>query len=257
MSSACSLELWCWQNGASAAVVFPVSSGPHPGAFLSGRAWWAHWVVDGTFSLPETAPVAHPPSPPSTVGQLGGPSGKKEKSLRWSNRLRCNYVKICTSTDNRPNVYINRQGGLHSCHNSPAPSLSRVRSIWGRVGSFTFWARTTIQPMSCHELRSPGNEDSIPRWSSWFGGVSEPLRQTCFPLLRPSTASCFTPWLGEHSAWTHWHTAGSGAFTSNVPSNLFLAEQNFSLFGGHFGHLSKNIIYTIPVQRACKNVCNF
>ncbi len=40
-------------------------------------------------------------------------------------------------------------------------------------------------------------------------------------------------------------------FTGNVPSNVFfLAEQNFSLLGGHFGHLSKNILYTRPVQRA-------
>ncbi len=28
------------------------------------------------------------------------------------------------------------------------------------------------------------------------------------------------------------------------PLILFLAEQNFSLLGGHFGHLSKNILYT-------------
>ncbi len=38
---------------------------------------------------------------------------------------------------------------------------------------------------------------------------------------------------------------------------IFLAEQNFSLLGGHFGHLSKNILYTRPVQRTQKKVWNF
>ncbi len=41
------------------------------------------------------------------------------------------------------------------------------------------------------------------------------------------------------------------------PLMFFLAEQNFSLLGGHFGHLSKNILYTRPVQRTHKKVCNF
>ncbi len=41
--------------------------------------------------------------------------------------------------------------------------------------------------------------------------------------------------------------------TGNVPSIVFfLAEQNFSLLGRHFSHLSKNILYTRPVQRAQK-----
>ncbi len=31
---------------------------------------------------------------------------------------------------------------------------------------------------------------------------------------RRLTASCFTPWPKEHSARTHWHTAGRGAFAS-------------------------------------------
>ncbi len=33
---------------------------------------------------------------------------------------------------------------------------------------------------------------------------------------------------------------------------IVLAEQNFSLLGGHFGHLSNNILYTRPVQRTHK-----
>ncbi len=33
---------------------------------------------------------------------------------------------------------------------------------------------------------------------------------------------------------------------------IFLAEQNFSLLGEHFSHLSKNILYTRPVQRTHK-----
>ncbi len=32
------------------------------------------------------------------------------------------------------------------------------------------------------------------------------------------------------------------------PLFYFLAEQNISLLGGQFGHLSKNILYTRPVQ---------
>ncbi len=43
---------------------------------------------------------------------------------------------------------------------------------------------------------------------------------------------------------------------SNVPSIFFLAGENFSLLGGHFGHLNKNILYTRPVQGAHKK-CNF
>ncbi len=39
---------------------------------------------------------------------------------------------------------------------------------------------------------------------------------------------------------------------AKVPSNVFiyffLAKQNFPLLGGHFGHLSKNILYTRPVE---------
>ncbi len=40
-------------------------------------------------SLPETAPVAHPPSPPLTAERRGG----IRRSRRWSNRLRCNCVQ--------------------------------------------------------------------------------------------------------------------------------------------------------------------
>ncbi len=44
---------------------------------------------------------------------------------------------------------------------------------------------------------------------------------------------------------------------AKFPLIIFLAEQNFSLMGGHFGHLSKEILYTRPIQRAQKKVCNF
>ncbi len=40
-------------------------------------------------SLPETAPVAHPPSPPLTAERRGGIL----RSRRWSDRLRCNCVQ--------------------------------------------------------------------------------------------------------------------------------------------------------------------
>ncbi len=40
-------------------------------------------------SLPETAPVAHPPSPPLTAERRGG----IRRSHRWNNRLRCNCVQ--------------------------------------------------------------------------------------------------------------------------------------------------------------------
>ncbi len=39
--------------------------------------------------LPETAPVAHPPSPPLTAERRGG----IRRSRRWSDRLRCNCVQ--------------------------------------------------------------------------------------------------------------------------------------------------------------------
>ncbi len=45
--------------------------------------------------------------------------------------------------------------------------------------------------------------------------------------------------------------------TSNVPSNCMLAEQNFSLLGIHFGHLSTSILYTRPVQHTHKNCITF
>ncbi len=38
---------------------------------------------------------------------------------------------------------------------------------------------------------------------------------------------------------------------------FFLAEQNFSLLGGHLGHLSKNILYTRPVQHTQKKCETF
>ncbi len=41
------------------------------------------------FSLPETAPVAHPPSPPLMAERRGG----IRRSRRWSDRLRCNCVQ--------------------------------------------------------------------------------------------------------------------------------------------------------------------
>ncbi len=40
-------------------------------------------------SLPETAPVAHPPSPPLTAERRGG----IRRSRRWSDQLRCNCVQ--------------------------------------------------------------------------------------------------------------------------------------------------------------------
>ncbi len=42
----------------------------------------------------------------------------------------------------------------------------------------------------------------------------------------------------------------------NVPSTfLYLAEQNFSLLGGHFGHLSKHILYqTCTAQNKCETL---
>ncbi len=45
---------------------------------------------------------------------------------------------------------------------------------------------------------------------------------------------------------------------SMFPLISFLAEQNFSLLGEHFSPLSKNSLYTRPVQRAhTKKVCSF
>ncbi len=52
--------------------------------------------------------------------------------------------------------------------------------------------------------------------------------------------------------WTTWPSGW--AFATNDPSHVFLAEQNFALLGRHFVHLSKNILYSRPVQRAQKKV---
>ncbi len=41
------------------------------------------------------------------------------------------------------------------------------------------------------------------------------------------------------------------------PLIIFLAEQKCSLLGRHFSHLSKNILYTRPVQRAQKKCVTF
>ncbi len=41
------------------------------------------------------------------------------------------------------------------------------------------------------------------------------------------------------------------------PLMFFFLLNKTSLLGRHFGHLSKNILYTRPVQRAHKNVWNF
>ncbi len=41
------------------------------------------------------------------------------------------------------------------------------------------------------------------------------------------------------------------------PLIVILAEQHFSLLGRHFGHLSKNILYTRPVQRTHKKCVTF
>ncbi len=57
-------------------------------------------------SLPETAPVARPSSPPSTVGQRGG----IWRSHRWNGMLRCNCVQI----PQPPGVGIRRSPALTS-----------------------------------------------------------------------------------------------------------------------------------------------
>ncbi len=44
---------------------------------------------------------------------------------------------------------------------------------------------------------------------------------------------------------------------SMFPLIFFFAEQNFPLLDEHFSHLSKNIIYTRPVQRKQKKCVNF
>ncbi len=62
-----------------------------PPRYLSSRKCMMSSLDRGRhLSLPETVPVARPPSPPSTVGQRGG----IWRSRRWSGRLRCNCVQI-------------------------------------------------------------------------------------------------------------------------------------------------------------------
>ncbi len=143
--------------------------------------------------------------------------------LEWlAVHLALNHLKRClrgeqvlVRTDNTATVaYINRQGGLRSRRNLPATFSSGVRSIWGLFVPFTFQACSTGQPTSCHKLRSPESGDSISRWSTWFGDVSDSHRYTCLRPQRHLIVSCFTPWQREHSARTRWHTAGRGAFAS-------------------------------------------
>ncbi len=53
-------------------------SGPHPGAFLPGSAWWAHWNMDGTFYCQKPLQWLILPRHPwrrSCVGVYGGPAG--------------------------------------------------------------------------------------------------------------------------------------------------------------------------------------
>ncbi len=62
-----------------------------PPRYLSSRKCMMSSLDRGRhLSLPETVPVARPPSPPSTVGQRGG----IWRSRWWSGRLRCNCVQI-------------------------------------------------------------------------------------------------------------------------------------------------------------------
>ncbi len=64
-------------------------SGPHPGAFLPGSAWWAHWNMDGTFHCQKPLQwLILPPHPwrRSGAGVYRGPR-------RWSDRLWCNCVQ--------------------------------------------------------------------------------------------------------------------------------------------------------------------
>ncbi len=53
-------------------------SGPHPGTFLSGSAWWGHWVEDGTFHCPKQPQLhvlPHHPQRWGSAGVYGDPTG--------------------------------------------------------------------------------------------------------------------------------------------------------------------------------------
>ncbi len=53
-------------------------SGPNPGAFLPGSAWWAHWNMDGTFHCQKLLQWLILPCHPwwrSGAGVYGGPAG--------------------------------------------------------------------------------------------------------------------------------------------------------------------------------------
>ncbi len=74
-------------------------------------------------SLLETAPVAHPPSPPLTSERRGG----IRRSRRWSDRLRCNCVqgpRSCFS----PTRYGVVAGSPGQGTEGPARGWSRPRS---------------------------------------------------------------------------------------------------------------------------------
>ncbi len=123
---------------------------------------------------------------------------------------------VLVRTDNTATVaYINHQGGLRSCRNSPTISSFGVRSIWGRFPPFMSQASSIVQPTSSH-VSPPFREngDSTPRYSSWFGDASWTLRWTCLPPRTRPTTSCFSPCPRGPSVKTRWHTAGLGAYAN-------------------------------------------
>ncbi len=253
MSSACSLELWCWQNGASAAVVFPVSSGPHPGAFLSGRAWWAHWVVDGTFHCQKPPRWHILPHHPRQWGSSGVPPGKKKSPSGGAigcDAIMSKYVHQPTTV--QMHTSIDKVVYTHVTTRPPPPGLeseaSEValgHSHSGPAQPYSQWAVMSCAPRGMKTPSQDGPAD-LEVFRSRSGRPVFLFWDLPLPVVL----------LPDRGNTRHGRT-GTQLAVGNVPSNLFLAEQNFSLFGGHFGHLSKNIIYTIPVQRACRNVCHF
>ncbi len=86
-----------------------------------------------------------------------------------------------------------------------------------------------------------------------FGGLLRPRGTTYTPLRSMFSHSL----IASSNVVIHKFLRNScSALQPMFPQIFFLSEQNFSLLGEHFSHLSKNILYTQTCTTHAKKVCN-
>ncbi len=120
------------------------------------------------------------------------------------------------------------------------------------TGLHATWAMSfsTLPPQGSQNFKIPGSPSG--RYSSDFGSPK-------ISLTSPNKKKTINV-NQKHFQYTNIKERVLFYYLQAMfPLILFLAEQNFSLLGGHFRHLSKNILYTRPVQhtRTHKKVWNF